>query len=185
MSLGPRSLRRDPAESEAGQCPRNACLSRPGTHSIRLALCNLAGVSERRVRYRAPDMLVDATFHAIADVGSIPTVSTHESRFQGPRIRGLRSGSRSFRGAKDRAPNLRRLRPCWAARDAIAVLRRRGPVHAADVSPYLTRNRWSGPVSVRHDDRVAERSQTPSAEERDALRQEFAASREPAEHLLW
>ena len=43
---------------------------------IRLALCNLAGGSERRVRSRAPDMLVDATFHAIADAGSIPAVST-------------------------------------------------------------------------------------------------------------
>jgi hypothetical protein len=31
---------------------------------------------ERRTRSRAPDTLVDATFHAIADVGSIPTVST-------------------------------------------------------------------------------------------------------------
>ncbi len=31
---------------------------------------------ERRARYRAPDILVDVTFHAIADVGSIPTVST-------------------------------------------------------------------------------------------------------------
>jgi hypothetical protein len=60
----------------AGQCPRNACLSRPGRPLIRLALRNLAGGSERRVRSRAPDMLVDATFHAIADVGSIPTVST-------------------------------------------------------------------------------------------------------------
>ena len=43
---------------------------------IRLVLRNLAGGSERRMRSRAPDMLVDATFHAIADVGSIPTVST-------------------------------------------------------------------------------------------------------------
>ena len=47
---------------------------------IRLALCNLAGGSERRVRSRAPDILVDATFHAIADAGSIPAVSTTSFR---------------------------------------------------------------------------------------------------------
>ncbi len=35
---------------------------------------------ERRARYRAPDILVDVTFHAIADVGSIPTVSTDTTR---------------------------------------------------------------------------------------------------------
>ena len=43
---------------------------------IRLALQNPAGVGDWRARLRAPDILVDATFHAIADVGSIPTVST-------------------------------------------------------------------------------------------------------------
>ena len=37
---------------------------------------NLAGDSERRARSRAPDTLVDAIFHAIADAGSIPAVST-------------------------------------------------------------------------------------------------------------
>ena len=43
---------------------------------IRLALSQPRRRGERRVRSRAPDILVDATFHAIADVGSIPTVST-------------------------------------------------------------------------------------------------------------
>ena len=45
VSLGPRSLRRDQAESTAGQCPRNARLSRPGRLLIRLALRNPAGVA--------------------------------------------------------------------------------------------------------------------------------------------
>jgi hypothetical protein len=43
---------------------------------IRLALHNPAGVGEWRARPRAPDTLVEATFHAIADAGSIPAVST-------------------------------------------------------------------------------------------------------------
>jgi len=74
---------------------------------IRLALRNLAGGSERRVRSRAPDMLVDATFHAIADAGSIPAVST-PSRCEGPRSRGLCSGFLLHEAPKDRA--LRTLR---------------------------------------------------------------------------
>ena len=69
---------------QAGQCPRNACLSRPGGHSIRLALLQPRRRGEHRARYRAPDILVDATFHAIADVGSIPTVSTDTSRIDNP-----------------------------------------------------------------------------------------------------
>jgi hypothetical protein len=70
----------------AGQCPRNARLSRPGGRSIRLAHRNPAGVGERRARSRAPDTLVEATFHAIADAGSIPAVSTSVGRQQSKRL---------------------------------------------------------------------------------------------------
>ena len=73
---------------------------------IRLALCNLAGGSERRVRSRAPDMLVDATFHAIADAGSIPAVSTNFTDCAQARIRLLCRRKRILRSAKERAPNL-------------------------------------------------------------------------------
>ena len=37
---------------------------------------------------RAPATLVDATFHAIADAGSIPAVSTHPPRGETCRMRG-------------------------------------------------------------------------------------------------
>jgi hypothetical protein len=43
---------------------------------LRLVPPDLAGNSDGGARHRVPDTLVEAVFHAVADVGSIPTVST-------------------------------------------------------------------------------------------------------------
>jgi hypothetical protein len=47
---------------------------------LRLAPHNPAGVGEWGARHRAPATLVDAVLSAVADVGSIPTVSTSGSK---------------------------------------------------------------------------------------------------------
>src|SRR5262245_16317650 len=77
--LGPRSLRRDQAES-------NSRLTREGTPPPTRGHLRWAGPSATppalasgRARSRAPDTLVEATLHAIADAGSIPAVSTRAS----------------------------------------------------------------------------------------------------------
>src|SRR3954452_17720512 len=58
---------------------------------------------ERRVRYRAPDTLVEAALHAIADAGSIPAVSTPTARWTAQESPAPRRGFRRSRATTVRA----------------------------------------------------------------------------------
>ena len=90
----------------AGSPPRGPPAPKGGNPSG-LVLDNPAGVGESRARYRAPDTLVDAVLRAIADVGSIPTVSTSDRPAH-------RAGRSSFRRPARRSSRGRSA--AWAAR---------------------------------------------------------------------
>src|SRR3954471_22939509 len=82
---------------------------------------------ERRVRHRAPDTLVEAALHAIADAGSIPAVSTLNSetlRFPDRELGRLSRGGPAAGSSRTRVRccNRRRLRAVLGARRAVAAV---------------------------------------------------------------
>src|SRR3954454_15524634 len=93
-----------------------------GGHLLRLAPPDLAGNSDGGARHRVPDTLVEAVFHAVADVGSIPTVSTLDSQALQSPIRRLGRLSRCGIAASATAACARRQHSACALCAAFTVV---------------------------------------------------------------
>src|SRR4051812_9147614 len=92
---------------------------------------------ERRVRYRAPDTLVEAALHAIADAGSIPAVSTPTARWTAQESPAPRRGFR-----RSRATTVRAVAPARIESSARCVIPCREP-------PARLRSPGEGPRQAR------------------------------------